>query len=92
MAELITTQDTTTTVVPQDTCFTLQEMYSLLNCSMVQAISLNDGRIMWLDEEGKFKAPHFFNSAATRLLHESGGMEDDYIAGGVLITSHDEVQ
>jgi hypothetical protein len=91
MAELIIAQGATTTVFPQDTSFTLKEIYSLLNCNQVQIISLNDGRIMWLDEEGKFK-PHFFNSTATRLLHESGGMDDDYIAGAVLITSQDEVQ
>lgn len=91
MAELITTQDTTTTVVPQGTIFTLKEIYSLLNCNLVQIISLNDGRIMWLDEEGKLK-PHFSNAKATQLLHASGGMEDDYIAGDVLITTHDEVQ
>jgi hypothetical protein len=91
MAELIVAQGATTTVFPQDTIFTLKEIYSLLNCNLVQIISLNDGRIMWLDEEGKFK-PHFFNSTATRLLHESGGMDDDYIAGDVLITSQDEIQ
>ena len=91
MAELITVQDTTTTVFPQDSIFTLKEIYSLLNCNMVQIVSLNDGRIMWLDEEGKLK-PHFSNATATQLLHESGGMDDDYVAGDVLITSQDEVQ
>jgi len=91
MAELVTAKGSTSTVFPQDTLFTLKEIYSLLNCNLVQIISLNDGRIMWLDEEGKFK-PHFFNSTATRLLHESGGMDDDYIAGDVLITSQEEVQ
>jgi hypothetical protein len=91
MAELITVQDTTTTVFPQDSLFTLKEIYSLLNCNMVQAITLDDGRIMWLDEEGKLK-PHFSNAKATQLLHASGGMENDYIAGDVLITSQDEIQ
>jgi hypothetical protein len=63
----------------------------MLNCNQVQIISLNDGRIMWLDEEGKLK-PHFSNAKATQLLHASGGMENDYIAGDVLITSQEEVQ
>lgn len=91
MAELITAKGSTSSVFSQDTLFTLKEIYSLLNCNLVQIITLSDGRIMWLDEEGKFK-PHFLNSRATLLLHESGGMDDDYIAGDVLITSQDEVQ
>jgi hypothetical protein len=39
MAELIVAQGATTTVFPQDTLFTLKEIYSLLNCNLVQIIS-----------------------------------------------------
>jgi hypothetical protein len=69
----------------------LKTMYYLLECSMVQAIPLNNGRIMWIDEEGKFK-PHRLNPDATRILHVSGGMLDDYIAGTALITEESEVE
>ena len=71
--------------------FSLKEMYTVLNCSLVQCIYLDDGRIMWIDEEGKLK-PHFANPRATRLLKKAGGMEGDYIAGLALITEQNEIQ
>lgn len=91
MAELITTEGITTKVFAKNNEFTLDEIYSLLACTMVQAVTLEDGRIMWIDEEGKFK-PHFENPVATRLLHAAGGMLDDYIAGPALITDFNEIQ
>ena len=74
-----------------DQQFEVKTMYHLLECSMVQAIPLNDGRIMWIDEEGKLK-PHRKNPDATILLHLAGGMLDDYIAGTALITEESEVE
>lgn len=91
MAVLITPEGTTTNVYAKENEFTLNEMYSLLSCSMVQAITIEDGRVMWIDEEGKLK-PHRVNPDATILLHASGGMDDDYIAGPVLITEFSEIQ
>jgi hypothetical protein len=91
MAELITTEGITTKVSAKTNEFTLDEIRSLLSCSMVQIITLEDGRIMWIDEEGKLK-PHFENPVATILLHAAGGMLDDYIAGPALITDFSEVQ
>jgi hypothetical protein len=91
MAVLITPDGITTNVYAKENEFTLDEMYSLLSCSVVQAITIDDGRVMWLDEEGKLK-PHSVNPDATILLHASGGMEDDYIAGPVLITEYSEIQ
>jgi len=44
-----------------------------------------------IDEEGKLK-PHQVNPDATKMLHASGGMDDDYIAGPVLITEFSEIQ
>ena len=55
MAVLITPDGITTNVYAKENEFTLNEMYSLLSCSMVQAITIEDGRVMWLDEEGKLK-------------------------------------
>ena len=91
MALLITPDGTETEVTARDSIFTLDEMYSLLHCSMIQAVFLHDGRIMWIDEEGKLK-PHRLNLQATVLLHEAGGMAQDYIAGAALVTSEDEVE
>ena len=70
---------------------TLKEMYLILGCSMIEAIYLEDGRIMWIDEVGKLK-PHFANPLATELLHKAGGLQDDYIAGLALITKKEEVE
>jgi hypothetical protein len=91
MAVLITPDGITTNVYAKENEFTLKEMYSLLSCSMVQAITIEDGRVMWIDEEGKLK-PHQVNPDATKMLHASGGMDDDYIAGPVLITEYSEIQ
>jgi len=71
--------------------FELKTMYYLLECSMVQAIPLKNGRIMWIDEEGKFK-PHRMNPDATKMLHDAGGMLDDYIAGTAFITEESEIE
>ena len=71
--------------------FSLKEMYSILNCSIIQPVFLEDGRVMWIDEEGKFK-PHSVNFPATVLLHKAGGMRDDYIAGSALITQKEEIE
>lgn len=90
MALLITPDGAETVVSAMGATFTLKELYSILNCSMVQVIYLTDGRYMWLDEEGKFK-PHRANLLATRLLHQAGGMATDYIAGSALVTDRNEV-
>jgi len=91
MALLITTNGSKAEVSAQGNHFTLDEMYSLLECSHLEAVYLEDGRIMWIDEEGKFK-PHQVNVPATLLLQMSGGMPGDYIAGLALITERNEVQ
>jgi hypothetical protein len=72
--------------------FSLQELYRLLDCTTVQAISLADGRTMWMDEEAKLKnGLQFVNDEATKLLIDAGGVLGDEIIGSVLITSEDEV-
>jgi hypothetical protein len=91
MATLIANDGTVTEVSAQETWFSLDEMYSLLECSRVEAVYLEDGRIMWIDEEGKFK-PHQINIQATLLLHKAGGIPGDYIAGIALVTDRNEVQ
>jgi hypothetical protein len=78
------------TVSPKDKAygFTLAELYDLIGngCDIVEHVYLADGRSMWLDEEGKFRQPPLaHNSKATKLLHEAGGMLDDFVVGNVLI-------
>ena len=91
MATLIANDGTMTEVSAQGGCFSLDEMYALLECTQVQVIYLRDGRIMWIDEEGKFK-PHQVNIQATLLLQKAGGIPGDYVAGIALVTERTEVQ
>ena len=77
-------------VSPKNEIFTLEEMYDLLKCSCVQVVHLHDGRIMWIDENGKFKR-HYINRVATVLLEMAGGVTGDYIAGAALLTDTSEI-
>jgi hypothetical protein len=91
MATLIANDGTMTEVSAQGCCFSLDEMYALLECKQVQAVYLRDGRIMWIDEEGKFK-PHQVNIQASLLLQKAGCVPGDYVAGIALVTDRSEVQ
>ena len=93
MAVLINTDGTEFEVQPANgENFTLQEMYDMIGCSLVQMIYLADGNIMWLDEEGKFKDPVIRNDRATTLLEEAGGGYGDFIAGKALVCKDSEVR
>ena len=91
MAKRIANDGAMNEVSAKETWFSLDEMYSLLNCSRLEAVYLQDGRIMWIDEEGKLK-PHQINIQATLLLKKAGGIPGDYIAGIALITERNEMQ
>lgn len=93
MATLIHTDGSQFEVAPKDgQHFTLDEMYEMLHCSLVQVIYLADGNLMYLDEEGKFKNPCVPNDTATRLLVQAGGMPGDFIAGHALVCTPEEVR
>lgn len=71
--------------------FQLDELYALIDCDTVQAVSLADGRTMWCDEEAKLKTPWPpTNPKATQLLAEAGGIPGDIVLGNVLICSATE--
>lgn len=72
--------------------FTLEELTHWTHCEMVQAITLKDGRTMWMDEEGKLRDVHHVNEKASQLLFQAGGIPGDYVVGDVLVTSPGEVQ
>ena len=93
MATLITTHDALHEVTPDNgTDFTLEELYALIGCEMVEALYLPDGRTMWIDEEGKLSSPpRPKNYHATRLARLAGIADDDYIAGTALVCAEGEV-
>lgn len=93
MATRILVDGTETTEEPADPRrgFTLEELYGLVECDMVEVVSLRDGRTMWIDEEGKMhRPPKPRNEKATRLLQEAGGIFGDWIAGIALIATPEE--
>lgn len=70
---------------------TLAHLYRLLDCSVVQMVTLDDGRAMWMDEEAKLRSPMLpVNDRATALLHSAGGVPWDVVVGPVVITAPGE--
>jgi hypothetical protein len=96
MAKLLKFDGTTEIVVPADLAsgFSLEELYILIGCEMVEAIYLDDGTVMVIDEEGKLRAgfEERHNTRATRLLELAGGMLGDFITGNALICTMQEFQ
>lgn len=88
MAKLIKTDGSEKEVYPSDkkNGFTLEEVYNLIECSMVEiACSFSDGKMMLVDEEGWFKKEPAFNTKAS-LLSECD------IVGNALIVTAEEFQ
>lgn len=96
MAKLLRFDGTEDVVAPADlrSGFSLEELYTLIGCQTVEAIYLEDGNIMLIDEEGKLRGDFLSrkNPAASVLLADAGGMPDDFIAGDAVICSPEEFQ
>lgn len=74
-------------IQPEDgESFHLAELYSMLECDLVEVVDLYDGRILICDEEGKLKA-HVANPVPSKLYRALGG---DYIAGSALLCKADQ--
>lgn len=61
--------------------FELHELYKLLNCSMIETMTVGKKKIMIIDEEGKFTGKDY-NEKATEMM----GYTSDFIVGKVLVT------
>ena len=69
MATLIKTGGEKVTVYPQDgKYFTLHELYKLIDCTLIDIISLDDGRLMVCDDEAKLVDDWEINMEATELF------------------------
>jgi len=68
--------------------FTLRELQSFVS-GYIQVITLEDGRLMVLDEEGKIKGKAR-NITATNVA-KSVLFKDDYIVGDALVTPYELV-
>lgn len=79
------------TVKPKGETFTLAEMQGYVE-GYLEALQLSDGRVMWLNEEGKLDGLPF-NPEANVIAHELTGIADwDMIVGNVLIATLEETE
>lgn len=96
MATLIKITGTKTTVFPKNKRkgFTLEEVYELLECELVQQVSVNNGAedIMLVDEEGTCKEgwTERINMEATRIFIRTYGSGVNVIVGNVLLCNDKE--
>jgi len=84
VTQVIAPDGTITTVEPLNgRDFKLVELYTHTQSTTVQMIDMPDGRVMWMDEEGKLtgKEP---NPVATALVAK-WLLPGDYIAGHALV-------
>lgn len=88
MATLIDTNGKQTEVFPVDkeNGFTLEEVYTLIDCEIVEvACTFESGEMMLVDEEGWLKDKPIVNPVASLIY-------GDYIAGNALVVSQQEFQ
>ena len=88
MATLIDTNGKQTEVFPADgeNGFTLEEVYALIGCEMVEvACTFESGEMMLVDEEGWLIDEPTINPVASLIY-------GDYIAGNALVVSQKEFQ
>lgn len=81
-AVLIKTDGSKTDITPKNgSDFSLEELYELIGCEMVEVVYLTDSGIMIIDEEGKQKKPIVMNRIATDIANLPG----DIIVGNVVV-------
>jgi hypothetical protein len=71
MATLLLASGGSQVILPENRKkFSLNEVLKHIDCRVIDVISLTDGRIMIIDDEGKFDEDHEVNLAATILFRE----------------------
>jgi hypothetical protein len=89
MATRINADGTRVDVAPaHGRAFTLPELQAVVD-GYIEAFYLHDGRVMFLNEDGK-REQLPFNPTATVIARTHGLPLDDYIVGDVLITTRIE--
>ena len=90
MAHIIRTNGSTEEINPQNgTDFGLEEMQKAVG-GYIEVITISNGRIMILDEEGKLKYKDI-NPEATNLA-EDFLLDGDFIVGDVIVCAKEMVQ
>ena len=89
MAELLKTDGTRLPITPRNgTDFTFAECYTLLDCTTIQIVETLDGRLLLIDEEGKF-ADRPVNGQATALYMFGS---QDPIMGPAIVCDNDQLR
>jgi hypothetical protein len=92
MARLFHPDGSVAEVTPANgTAFTLEELYAILGCDIVEMRSLSSGRVMVFDEEGKLRRPLPPRNLNATLHIFDRIRRDDYVVGPALICSPAEV-
>ena len=92
MAEWIKHSGAVDQVIPKNgKAFTLEELQHFVD-GYIEVVSLADGRLMFLNEEGKYQEniKNLRNDRATVLLREAGGIPWDYVTGNVIVCTRTE--
>ncbi len=73
--------------------FTLEELYGLLDCELIETVSLRSFiDLLVIDEEGKFRNKRV-NRNATSLAHKNCAIRpDDFIVGDALYCPYSEFE
>lgn len=88
MATLIKVDGSQKDVFPanKENGFTLEELYGLLECEMIEiATTFQDGKMLLVDEEGLLKPDLVVNPVASMLV-------GDYIVSNAIVVSQEEFQ
>ena len=66
------------------TNFTLEELYKKLDCKLIEVVSLQEGWILIIDEEGKLNGKKI-NDIATSYFRKAKPYVNDFIVGDVIL-------
>jgi hypothetical protein len=89
MATILRPDGSSEVLAPAGGTFKLLELQTIVG-GYIQAVGTVDGRYLICNEDGKrLNLP--VNLAATIILHEAGGMPDDFVVGNVLIATKEEM-
>lgn len=95
MAILIKADGTEVPITPKGECFRLEELYPWVapKSNAIEVITLADGRLMLMDEEGKLRDDDELsvNQKATILLQKAG-IIGDFVVGDVAILDPSELE
>lgn len=82
-------------IYPEKKDFTLQEMYKIIGCELVEMVQLSKGVEMWVDEEGLLKEHPIENTVATayyRKAYPHADPDELLIVGNAIIQDKTKAQ